>query len=420
VGDAAIWGSGTVTASDYCAWTVTNIRAGLIACMVTLSGGCAVSAFQQPEQFDARYLRKRAESVVEDSIRVSAAVPGREESAAIFGIDLSEKNVQPVWLEIENNSGRSVYFLKTGLDPEYFSPREVAFAFYGSLSEEGKKHLVEHIEGLHFRDPIDPHTTVSGFVFTNSDRETKFVSVDLLSPGWSTHLVLLTPIPEGSLTDNKIETILTMIAQATPLQVNDESGLRSLLEKLPCCSSDEHGVQSEPLNVVLIGELEATGAALTRRRFRYAPATSRYVFGRAQDLSLKKGNRWVAAQPHVLRVWLTNMRYREKLVWIGQISTTLGGRFAGTASDESPIVIEPDVDETRNDLVQDAIYSQQVSEIGFVKGVGSVTRSSPRTTPSGSTYHTDGLRAVMFFDRDPVSLSELEFISWERLIDHQH
>jgi hypothetical protein len=35
---------------------------------------------------------------------VTAAVPSAEESEQIFGFPLANKNIQPVWLEIENNS----------------------------------------------------------------------------------------------------------------------------------------------------------------------------------------------------------------------------------------------------------------------------------------------------------------------------
>lgn len=390
----------------------------LIVCLVMFTGGCATTTFVRPAIVDPGALRERAETAVEDDIRVSAAIPSREESMAIFGIDLSEKKIQPMWLEIENNSDRLVYFLRTGLDPEYFSPREVAFAFFESMSDDDRKRFVQHIESLDFRDPIGPHASVSGFIFTNEDRESKFVSVDLLSPGWSSHLTLLVPNPERLLTEDHIAKIQAMIAEAKPLHVEDESQLRSLLEKLPCCTASESGVQGEPLNVVLIGGLDATGPAFARRHFRYTPVSPLYVFGRPQDISAEKVGGWVATQPHVLRVWLTKIRFQGKLVWIGQISMPKGGRFAGATSDESLPVIDPDVDEARNDLVQDAIYSQLVTEIGFVKGVGPVARSSPRTTPGGSTYHTDGLRAVLIFDRVPVSLTEIELMGWERLTDH--
>jgi hypothetical protein len=320
------------------------MRTVLIVCLVMFTGGCATTTFVRPASVDLGALRQRAETAVEGDIRVFAAIPRREESMAIFGIDLSEKNIQPVWLEIENNSDRLIYFLRTGLDPEYFSPREVAFAFYGSMSDDDKTRLVQHIESLGFRDPIGPQSSVSGFVFTNEDQETKFVTVDLLSRGSSSHLTLLVPIPERSLTEDRIAKIYAMIAEAKPLHVEDESQLRSLLEKLPCCTASENGVEGEPLNVVQIGDLDATGPALTRRHFRYTAVSPRYVFGRPQDLSAKKVGRWVTTQPHVLRLWLTEIRFQGKVVWVGQISTPKGGRFAGATSDESLPVIDPDVD----------------------------------------------------------------------------
>jgi len=405
-----------VTERDPFVLVFTRICAALIVCLAMLFGGCATTIFQRPVDFDVNPLRERAVSAVEDSMRVSAAVPSRAESTAIFGVDLSEKSVQPVWIEIENNSDRVVYFLQTGLDPEYFSPREIAFAFYGSLSDDGKRRLTEHIERLSFRDPINPRSTVSGFVFTYSDQETKYVTVDLLSREWSTHLTMLAPIPDRSLTESHVAKVLAMISEMDPVHVEDESRLRTLLEHLPCCAADKNGIQGYPLNVVLIGDLDTTGPALVRRKFRYEPASSLYLFGRPQDLSLKKGDGWTAAQPHVLRVWLTKIRYQKKLVWIGQISTPLGGRFAGA----SVAITDPDVDEARFDLIQDAIYSQLVTEVGFVKGVGPVASASPRRASGGSAYYTDGLRAVIIFDREPTSLSELEFLSWERLVDQFH
>ena len=132
-----------------------------------------------------------------------------------------------------------------------------------------------------------------------------------------------------------------------------------------------------------------------------------------QDLSGHKISRWVAPQPHTLRLWLTPLRYQDKPVWVGQVSTVLGGRFAvgqGTRR------IEPDVDEARNDVVQDLLYSQAVSKIGFVQGRGTVgaLESAQTHTP----YPTDRLRAVLVFGRRAVSLAEIDFFDWESLIDH--
>lgn len=390
-------------------------RAVLGAATTLLVAACAGKQFLEPAAFDDVALRARAQSVVEDGIRASATIPSREEALAIFGVDLLERGVQPVWLEIRNDTDRALYFLRTGLDPEYFSPRETAFALSESMSDEGRRGLIEHIEALDFRDPIEPRSAASGFVLTNKDRESKFVGIDLVSPGWSAHLSLVVPNPDRTISEDRVAQINARVASSKAIPAQDQSELRELLENLPCCTTDENGVQGEPLNVIIVGNVEATGSALIRRGFRYQPADPLYAFGRPQDLSIRKGATWVAAQPHVLRVWLTDIRYKGKLVWIGQISMPLGGRFA---DDDAPARIDPDVDASRNDFLQDGLYSQLLSEIGFVKGGGFVSRTRPRVTPGGSTYHTDGLRAVLFYVEDPVSLNEIELIGWERLLDH--
>jgi hypothetical protein len=90
-----------------------------------------------------------------------------------------------------------------------------------------------------------------------------------------------------------------------------------------------------------------------------------------------------------------------------------GGRFAASngPSPTSPSGVDPDVDEARNGLVQDLIYSQSLAKIGFVKAFRN------RAMPVDSSYRTDGLRAVLLFTDEPVSLQEIDFFDWERLVD---
>jgi hypothetical protein len=137
-----------------------------------------------------------------------------------------------------------------------------------------------------------------------------------------------------------------------------------------------------------------------------------------QDLSGHRISRWVAPQPHTLRVWLTPLRYQGKPIWVGQVSTDLGGRFSASA--EGTPRIQPDVDEARNDVVQDLLYSQALAKIGFVKGASSVSGPGPRPPPDGASYRTDGLRAVLVFGGKTVSLAEVDFFAWERLVDYRH
>jgi hypothetical protein len=380
-------------------------------------GACSTH-FEKPGPFDNTNLRHRAQTTARDSIRVSAAVPNPEESRTIFGVNLEKKNIQPLWLEIENNTNRQIYFLETGLDPEYFSPREVSFGFHRLFSKNINKQIDNHIENLSFHNIINPHSTSSGFVFTNWNEYSKFVAVDLIASEWSKTLTLVIPTMDRSVANNRYERLLRMISSSEWIEVKNETRLREMLEKLPCCTSSKDGVQGAPLNVVLIGDIHDISAAFVRRNYRYTPVVPRYVFQRPQDVSVSKRDRWVAAQPQVLRVWLTTIRFQDKPVWIGQISSPLGGRFARVTEEGKDEYIEPFVDETRDNLVQDIIYSQSLLKMGFVKALGRVMASTPRKLPSGATYHTDGLRAVLLFEKRPISLSEIEFFGWEQLVDH--
>ena len=58
-------------------------------------------------------------------------------------------------------------------------------------------------------------------------------------------------------------------------------------------------------------------------------------------------------------------------------------------------------------------YSQNLTKIGYVSGVGAAPRSAPRGNLTTDPYYTDGLRGVLVFDRQPTSLSAVEFFPWE-------
>ena len=385
--------------------------------LLLLTGACA-SPFERPAPVDDLPLRARAVTKTDDGIRVSAAVPSAGESRSIFGVDLDQRGIQALWLEIENGSERSFYFLPTGLDPEYFAPLEVAFLYQGPFHDEGKAALAGHLEVLSFdsRSPILPGETVSGFVYANRADPSMMVQVDLIGREWSDSIGLVVPVPGTEAAQQRMAALGGLYTESDVVEIDDEPALRSALEELPCCAADQTGARSLPLNLVVIGKLDEWGPAFVRRNYRYAPASPWHAFGRTQDLSGHKISRWVAPQPHIMRAWLTPLRYQGTPIWAVQVSTSLGGRFA--ASGKGMRRIDPDVDAARNDVVQDLLYSQALAKIGFVKGAGSVSAAEPGRTPDGSSYHTDGLRAVLVFGGEAVSLAEVDFFDWERLVDH--
>jgi hypothetical protein len=394
-------------------------KVAIALALLLLTAACA-SPFERPAPVDDEPLRARAVTKTDDGIRVSAAVPSGDEARSIFGVDLDQRGIQPLWLEIENGSERSVYFLPTGLDPEYFAPLEVAFLYGGPFHDEGKAALAAHLEALSFdsRSPILPGETVTGFVYVNRADPSMMVKVDLIGPNWSDSIGLVVPVPGTEAAQQRMAALRGLYTESDVVEIDDEPALRSALEQLPCCAADQTGAESLPLNAVLIGKLDEWGSAFVGRNYRYAPASPWHAFGRMQDLSGHRISRWVAPRPHTLRVWLTPLRYQGKPIWVGQVSTTLGGRFAAPGAETRGI--EPDVDEARNDVVQDLLYSQALTKVGFVKGAGSPSAVQPGQTLDGSSYHTDGLRAVLVFGGKAVSLVEIDFFDWERLVDFKH
>ncbi len=295
--------------------------------LLLLTGACA-SPFERPAPVDDEPLRARAVTKTDDGIRVSAAVPSADESRSIFGVDLDQRGIQPLWLEIENGSERSVYFLPTGLDPEYFAPLEVAFLYKGPFHDEGKAALSRAPRSPELRQPQPDPSRGDG------------LGLRLREPGRPQHDGQGRPDrarmerqhrPCGASAGNRGGAAANGCAAAgctlesDLVEIDDEPALRSALEELPCCAADQTGARSLPLNLVLIGKLDEWGPAFVRRNYRYAPASPWHAFGRMQDLSGRKISRWVAPQPHTLRFWLTPLRYQGKPIWVGQVSTAWAG-----------------------------------------------------------------------------------------------
>ena len=102
------------------------LRAALFApaCILLLSA-CASTPGPVTTVPEGDY-RERIQTQETNDVRVSAGVPSAKETADIFGKPLYKRGIQPVWLKIENNRDEAITFLPVGLDPQYFSPLEVA------------------------------------------------------------------------------------------------------------------------------------------------------------------------------------------------------------------------------------------------------------------------------------------------------
>jgi hypothetical protein len=390
-------------------------------CIALFMNACAT--FKKPATINEAPIQERALTKEANGIRASAAVVGDQEARQIFGIDLTRKKIQAVWIAIENNSDRPIVLLPTTIDPEYIPPLEVAFAYHKAFAADGNAALDEFLLNLNFpiRNLIRPGSHASGYIFTNWLKGMKVIDIDLLGDNFSQNFTFFAPNPDLAQGQAIIDRMETMFSAVELQKLESEAALREALDQLPCCVSNENGESSaEPLNVVIIGAIDNWTTAFLRRGYRYQELNPRYAFGRVQDVSGKKLSRgYIKGQELIIRLWQKPIRYQGKPVWVGQTSTRLGGRFSDTAPAEVTLPLNPHVDEARDALIQDLAYSQALIKMGFIKGAGLAQSTQTEVLSKDSQYTTDGLRVVLVFAERPASLEEIDFFNWERLADYR-
>ena len=97
-------------------------------------------------------------------------------------------------------------------------------------------------------------------------------------------------------------------------------------------------------------------------------------------------------------------------MWIGQISRDIGVRF--TTKTITTHKVDPDVDETREYLVENLAYSQALAKLAYVGGVSAAPIDEPRGNLTGDPYFTDGHRVVLWVSSQPTDISEIELLRW--------
>ena len=198
---------------------------------------------------------------------------------------------------------------------------------------------------------------------------------------------------------------------------DDLGALREALARLPCCAATADGrLVGEPLNVVLVGHTDDIAAALSRRGYRRDESgadASQHVFGRPADLTVRK-RVTAGASEDWLRIWRAPLSFRGDMVFVAQAGRPIGGRFLEENTLE--FRLHPNVDEVRNQLIHDFMYSGGLEKLAFVSGVGAVAADRPRTLPRGSGYFTDGQRVALFLSTRPRTFAEVEVLQWEPIL----
>jgi hypothetical protein len=185
-------------------------------------------------------------------VRVSAAVLSPQETRNSFALPLAERGIQPVWIEIENQEDKGFYLMVLSVDPNYFSPSELAWMFRAegddSLDDRIEKFLDKHVPVV-----IPPHSTVSGYVYTNLDPGAKAFAVELFGKKDVRTFEFVQEVPGFESDFRRVD----FHRLYRPDEVRDLNldGLRRYLEQLPCCVlGGDQKTPGDPLNLVIVDE----------------------------------------------------------------------------------------------------------------------------------------------------------------------
>ncbi|MCZ6806552.1 MAG: LssY C-terminal domain-containing protein, partial [Deltaproteobacteria bacterium] len=303
-----------------------------------LALGCA--GFK-PQPMDQIAFRERTQSREREGLRVTVSVPDRDEARRIFGVDLAKKHIQPVWLEIENRSEIPYVFMRTALDPAYFSSHEAAYRFHFVFRPVTNAKMNEHFDDQDIEPFVPPLGKTSGFIFSNLKLGTKEVRVALYGPRRVHIFEFYVAVPGFRADWHEVD--WEAIRAQGEVHYDSEPEFRAALNALPCCTTRQTGSgQGDPLNLVLIGSREEVANSLIRAgwdetevlsfasgwrtfkaffggTYKYSPMSALYVDGRPQDAGFQKARDTIHERNH-LRLWLSPMRFRGKEVWVGTIT----------------------------------------------------------------------------------------------------
>ena len=361
------------------------------------------------ESPDSADIRARADSQTERLIRVSASVPGREETEAIFGIDLYDQGIQPVWLEIQNNSESAARYAPVSTDRFYFSPHEVAYKNRGGYSDEARVEMEKYFDSVTMPRFIHAGQTRSGYVFTHVDWGAKGFNVDVFNSGSAHHFSFLIRVP-GFVPDYANIDFDKIYSEEDVASYNGDQ-IYEALKRLPCCSAHADGeLDDDALNIVFIGAGKDLLVGLLRSNWLETAAGEAandevdYLFDRPQDAIFRYESA-VDSSIYELRLWLAPMLVDGEQVWIAQVRHyyKVGG-FT---------VADPDIDNARDFTLQNVIYGQSLSKLGWLSGSEVVPVDTFWQSLVRPPYFTDGHRIVLWLEAEPVSMREIEAEDWD-------
>ena len=268
----------------------------------------------------------------------------------------------------------------------------------------------------------------------------RFVDIRLSAPGHVVRMRFAALLPtEGfDYVDSPLRQLYSKV-DSFPNLTLDEARVR--IRELPCCTTKADGTgQGDPLNIVIVGEGEDVlaamtasgwtftesitvdsvrrmiGAAIADKEMLQAPVSALYAFGRKQDIALQRGRLHIAQRNHI-RFWLAPFRCEGLPVWVGQVSRDIGVKATSKSPTLTTHIIDPNVDESRQYVLQSLLHQEAVKWFAIVRGVGAATLEQPKRNLTDDPYFTDGMRMAIGISKEPVPTWKAVNLDWNESTD---
>ena len=393
---------------------------GLLILVIFLLAACSITPYSL-EPLDVDALRFRAETQIFEPLIVKAAVPSAAESKALFGVPLYDHDIQPVWLEITNGGGEKIRFAMVSVDPDYYSPLEVAYTLRSGFSKTARAAMDERFHSSGISRFVEPGETISGFVFTHLSPGTKSFNVDLFGLTTQQNFAFFIQVPGFTPDHSKVD-FEQLYTQDEVREMTIET-FRDSLGELPGYTANSEGEPNGlPVNVVIVANGIDVLRALLRADWYESTAGSSvktdsgqgayYLYGRDPDavFRIQRNN---SVDRNELRLWLAPRLVDGETVWLGQVTNFVGQRsyiekvFFGAH-------LDPDVDDARGFLLQNIWYSQGLQSFAWSDTGQQVPFDQPGTDFNGNPFFTDGFRAVLWLSGTPYSMLDTTRLDWDR------
>ena len=366
-------------------------------------GGCGVCRFPANVPLDQIDMSQRVLTQEAGGLRVSAAVLSRSEAAAVFGVNLHKRGIQPIWLEIENQTGKPFWLMLHGLDPNYFSANEVAYINHKFMRLGSNAEMDRYFSELGIEQNIAPGQVVSGFAFSNETIGTKEVRVRLYSDRDVRNFEFFVSVP-GMKSEWERRDYTNMYSPDELILTETDEQLHEALLNLDCCTRTGDGSgRGLPVNAVFFNGRDTIAALIKAGWDETAFQSDRrdffgadYFFGRQPDAQFSKTRRRVDSTNSV-RLWLSPIRHKGDGVIVGSISRS----------------IDPNIDEAAVYLAEDLAVARTVVRWGFVDGASKLKKSASRKVHADVGYRTNGNRLVLQLSQTPVELDQIDIFGWD-------